>query len=81
MRVNLPLLGKAWRGRRAVFLLSSRRSGAEVDSLVGMSLRDLLSMAMPRFFDQSIRLDVLLYPWVMVLFLNACHSVSQRLDI
>jgi hypothetical protein len=48
---------------------------------VGMSLSDLLSMAMPRFFDQSIRLELLLYPWVMVLFLNACHSVSQRLDI
>ena len=52
-----------------------------VGTLVGMSLSDLLSIAMPRFFDQSIRLELLLYPWVMVLFLNACHSVSQRLDI
>ena len=50
-------------------------------TLVGISLSDVLSMAMPRFFDQSIRLELLLYPWVMVLFLNACHSLSQRLDI
>ena len=44
-----------------------------------MWLRD--PWVMPRFFDQSMRLDLLLYPWVMVLFLNACHSLSQRLDI
>ncbi len=44
-------------------------------------ISDLLSIAMPRFFDQSIRLGLLLYAWVMVLFLNACHWVSQRLDI
>jgi hypothetical protein len=78
----LPLVGKALSGRRAVFLigLAAIVCGL-VGTLVGMSLSDLLSIAMPRFFDQSIRLDLLLYPWVMVLFLNACHSVSQRLDI
>ena len=80
--VHLPLLGKALSGRRAVFLIGLGAIGCGlVGTLVGMSLSDLLSIAMPRFFDQSIRLDLLLYPWVMVLFLNACHSVSQRLDI
>jgi DnaJ domain len=81
-RVHLPLLGKALSGHRAVFLigLAAIICGL-VGTLVGMSLSDVLSMIMPRFFDQSIRLDLLLYPWVVVLFLNACHSVSQRLDI
>jgi DnaJ-like protein len=80
--VNLPVIGKALSGRRAVFLIGLAAIGCGlVGTLVGMSLSDLLSMAMPRFFDQSIRLELLLYPWVMVLFLNACHSLSQRLDI
>lgn len=80
--VNLPLLGKALSGPRALFLIGLAAIGCGlVGTLVGMSLSDLLSIAMPRFFDQSIRLELLLYPWVMVLFLNACHSVSQRLDI
>ena len=80
--VNLPLLGKALSGRRALFLIGLAAIGfGLLGTLVGMSLSDLLSIAMPRFFDQSIRLELLLYPWVMVLFLNACHSVSQRLDI
>jgi hypothetical protein len=80
--INLPLVGKALSGRRAVFLIGLAAIGCGlVGTLVGMSLSDVLSLAMPRFFDQSIRLELLLYPWVMVLFLNACHSVSQRLDI
>src|SRR5947207_8919728 len=79
---NLPLLGKALSGRRAVFLIGLAAIGCGlVGTLVGMSLSDLLSIAMPRLFDQSIRLELLLYPWVMVLFLNACHSVSQRLEL
>jgi len=80
--VNLPLVGKALSGRRALFVigLAAIVCGL-VGTFVGMSLSDLLSMAMPRFFDQSIRLELLLYPWVMVLFLNACHSLSQRLYI
>jgi hypothetical protein len=61
---------------------TNHRSGfSDCWALVGMSLSDLLSIAMPRFFDQSIRLELLLYHWVMVLFLNSCHSVSQRLDV
>jgi hypothetical protein len=80
--VNLPVVGQALSGRRALFSIGLAAIGfGLVGTLVGMSLSDLLSMAMPRFFDQSIRLELLLYPWVMVLFLNACHSVSQRLDI
>ncbi len=80
--VHLPLIGKSLSGPRALFFIGVAAVGCGlVGTLVGMSLIDLLSMAMPRFFDQSIRLELLLYPWVMVLFLNACHSVSQRLDI
>ena len=80
--VNLPLVGKALTGRSAVLLIGLAAIGfGLMGTLVGMSLSDVLSLAMPRFFDQSIRLELLLYPWVMVLFLNACHSVSQRLDI
>ena len=80
--INLPLLGKALSGPRALFLIGlAAIVFGLVGTFVGMSLSDLLSIAMPRFFDQSIRLELLLYPWVMVLFLNACHSVSQRLDI
>jgi hypothetical protein len=80
--VNLPLLGKALSGRWALVLIGLAAVGCGlVGTLVGLSLSDLLSIAMPWFFDQSIRLELLLYPWVMVLFLNACHSVSQRLDI
>jgi hypothetical protein len=80
--VTLPVVGKALSGRRGLFLIGLAAIGCGlVGTLVGMSLSDLLSIAMPRFFDQSIRLELLLYPWVMVLFLNACHSLSQRLDI
>jgi hypothetical protein len=80
--VNLPLLGKALSRRPALILIGLAAIVCGLmGSLVGLSVSDLLSVAIPRFFDQSLRLDLLLYPWVMVLFLNACHSVSQRLDI
>ena len=80
--INLPLFGKALRRRRAVLLIGLAAIVCGLlGTLVGLSLSDVLSMAMPRFFDQSIRLELLLYPWVMVLFLNACHSLSQRLEI
>jgi len=80
--INLPLLGKALRRRPALLLIGLAAIVCGLmGTLVGISLSDVLSMAMPRFFDQSIRLELLLYPWVMVLFLNACHSLSQRLDI
>ena len=77
--INLPLI----RRRRPALLLIGLAAivCGLMGTLVGISLSDVLSMAMPRFFDQSIRLELLLYPWVMVLFLNACHSLSQRLDI
>src|SRR4029079_10820005 len=73
-RVNLPLVGKALSGRRAVFSigLAAIVCGL-VGTLVGMSLSDLLSIAMPRFFDQSIRLELLLCPWVMGLSLHDRH--------
>src|SRR2546421_10343302 len=51
--INLPLLRKALSGRRAVFLIGLAAIGCGlVGTLVGMSLSDLLSIAMPRFFDQ-----------------------------
>src|SRR5213080_246953 len=56
--VNLPLVGKALSGHRAVFLIGLAAIGCGLlGTLVGMSLSDLLAMAMPRFFDQSIRLE------------------------
>src|ERR1043165_4424074 len=80
--INLPLLGKALSRRPALLLIGLAAIVCGLmGTLVGISLSDVLSMAMPRFFDQSMRVDLLLYPWVMVLFLNACHSLSQRLDI
>ena len=80
--INLPLLGKALSRRPALLLIGLAAIVCGLlGTLVGISLSDVLSLAMPRFFDQSIRLELLLYPWVMVLFLNACHSLSQRLDI
>ena len=80
--INLPLLGKTLSRRSALLLIGLAAIVCGLmGTLVGISLSDVLSMAMPRFFDQSMRVDLLLYPWVMVLFLNACHSLSQRLDI
>jgi hypothetical protein len=80
--INLPLLRKALSRRPSLLLIGLAAIVLGLmGTLVGISLSDVLSMAMPKFFDQSIRLDLLLYPWVMVLFLNACHSLSQRLDI
>jgi len=80
--INLPLLGKALSRPPALLLIGLAAIVCGLmGTLVGISLSDVLSMAMPRFFDQSMRLDLLLYPWVIVLFLNACHSLSQRLDI
>jgi len=78
--INLPLIGRSRRPAVLLIGLAAIVCGL-MGTLVGISLSDVLSMAMPRFFDQSIRLELLLYPWVMVLFLNACHSLSQRLDI
>jgi hypothetical protein len=80
--IRLPLLGKGLSRRPALLItgLAAIVCGL-MGTLVGISLSDLLSMATPRFFDQSIRLELLLYPWVIVLFLNASHSLSQRLDI
>jgi hypothetical protein len=50
-------------------------------TLIGISLSDSLLIAMPKFFDPAIRLELLLYPWIMVLLIDAGHSLSQRLDI
>jgi hypothetical protein len=79
--IRLPLLGKSRRSAALLLIGLAAIVCGLMGTLVGISLSDVLSMAMPRFFDQSIRLELLLYPWVMVLFLNACHSLSQRLDI
>jgi hypothetical protein len=50
-------------------------------TLIGATLSDSLLIAMPMFFDRAIRLELLLYPWIMVLLIDAGHSLSQRLDI
>ena len=33
------------------------------------------------FFDPSIRRELLLYPWIMILLMDAGLAVSQRIDI
>jgi len=55
--------------RRVIIGLAAIGCGL-VGTFVGMSLSDLLSIAMPRLFDQSIRLELLLYLG-HGLFLNA----------
>jgi hypothetical protein len=49
--------------------------------LIGISFSDSLLSAMPMFFDRSLRLELLLYPWIMVLLIDAVHSLSQKIDI
>lgn len=79
---NPPPLGKAWSERRAILFVGLAALGCGLLGVLASAfLNDLLLMAMPMLFDPLIRPELLLYPWIMVLFFNACHSLSQRLDI
>ncbi len=71
-----------WSRRQAIFYIALAAIGCGLlGTLIGISLSDSLLSAMPMFFDPSIRLELLLYPWIMVLLLDAGHSLSQRIDI
>jgi curved DNA-binding protein CbpA len=71
-----------WSRRQAVLFIALAAIGfGLLGTLIGMSFSDSLLSAMPMFFDPSIRLELLLYPWIIVLLLDAGHSLSQKLDI
>jgi hypothetical protein len=73
---------KRWSRRQAILFIALAAIGCGLlGTLIGMSFSDSLLSAMPMFFDPSIRLELLLYPWIMVLLMDAGHSLSQRIDI
>jgi hypothetical protein len=79
---NDPMLAKRWSRRQAILLILLAAIGCGLlGTLIGISFSDSLLSAMPMFFDPSIRLELLFYPWIMVLVIDAGHSISQRLDI
>jgi len=76
------MLAKRWTRRQAILLIALSAIGCGLlGTLIGMSFSDSLLSAMPMFFDPSIRPELLLYPWIMVLLLDAGHALSQRIDI
>jgi len=76
------MLAKRWSRRQALFFIALAAMGCGLlGTLIGMSFSDSLLSAMPMFFDPSIRLELLLYPWIMVLLIDTVYSVSQRIDI
>ena len=73
---------KRWSRRRAILAIAVAAIGCGLlGTLIGISLSDSLLSAMPMFFDPSLRLELLLYPWIMVLLIDTVYSVSQRIDI
>ena len=73
---------KRWSRRQAILYIALAAIGCGLlGTLIGMSFSDSLLSAMPMFFDPSIRLELLLYPWIMVLLLDAVYSLSQRIDL
>ena len=75
-------VGKRWTRRQAILIIVLAAIGCGLlGTLIGMSFSESLLSAMPMFFDPSIRLELLLYPWIIVLLMDAGHSVSQRIDI
>lgn len=76
------MLAKRWSRRQALLFIALAAIGCGLlGTLIGMSFSDSLLSAMPMFFDPSIRLELLLYPWIMVLLIDTVYSVSQRIDI
>ena len=76
------VLAKRWSRRQAILLIAFSAIGCGLlGTLIGMSFSDSLLSAMPMFFDASIRPELLFYPWIMVLLLDAGHALSQRIDI
>ena len=81
-RTDDPMLAKRWSRRQAILFIALAAIGCGlVGTLIGMSFSDSLLSAMPMFFDPSLRLELLLYPWIMVLLIDAVYSLGQRIDI
>ena len=77
-----PTVAARWSRRQAILLILLATIGCGLlGTLIGISFSDSLLSAMPMFFDPSIRLELLFYPWIMVLVMDGMHSLSQRLDI
>lgn len=76
-----PIFGSWSRGQTIAFIGMAAIGCGLLGTLIGVSLSDSLLIAMPMFFDRSMRPELLLYPWIMVLLIDAGHSLSQRLDI
>ena len=76
------MLAKRWSRRQAVLFIALAAIGCGLlGTLIGMSFSDSLLSAMPMFFDPSLSPELLLYPWIMVLLIDAIYSLSQRIDI
>jgi len=76
------MLIKRWSRRQAILFIALAAIGCGLlGTLIGMSFSESLLSAMPMFFDPSIRLELLFYPWIMVLLIDAVYSLSQRIDI
>ncbi|HET6975287.1 MAG TPA: J domain-containing protein [Pyrinomonadaceae bacterium] len=76
------MLARQWSRRQAILVIAGAAMGcALVGTLIGISLADSLLSAMPMFFDRTIRLELLLYPWIIVLLIDGVHSLSQKIDI
>ncbi|MEN3327885.1 MAG: curved DNA-binding protein [Acidobacteriota bacterium] len=81
-RTDDQMLTKRWTRRQALLFIALAAVGCGLmGTLIGMSFSDSLLSAMPMFFDPSIRPELLLYPWIMVLLIDTVYSVSQRIDI
>jgi len=73
---------KRWSRRQATLFIALAAIGCGLlGTLIGMSFSESLLSAMPMFFDPSLRLELLLYPWIMVLLIDSVYSLSQRIDI
>ena len=76
------MLAKRWSKRQAVLFTALAAIGCGLlGTFIGISLTDSLLSAMPMFFDPSIRLELLFYPPIMVLLIDALYSLSQKIDI
>jgi hypothetical protein len=81
-RADDPMLAKRWSRRQAIlFIALAAIACGLMGTMIGMSFSDSLLSAMPMFFDPSIRLELLLYAWIMVLLIDAGYSLGQRIDI
>ena len=79
---NDQVIATRWSRRQVIlFIALAAVACGLAGTLIGLSFTDSLLSAMPMFFDPSIRLELLFYPWIMVLLIDAGYSVSQRIDI